>query len=35
MHSVEAYLLKCGKQLRLSGKLAKINGLNIVIFTKR
>lgn len=34
MHSQRLSLENCGKYLAKSGKLAKLSGLNIVIFTK-
>ena len=35
MHMRFHHLKNCGLQLELGGKLAKISGLNIVIFTKK
>lgn len=34
MHSYNPYLKNCGKYLAKRGKLGRITGLNIVIFTK-
>lgn len=34
MHIENVHLENCGKYLAISGKLAKLSGLNIVIFTK-
>lgn len=34
MHSLDLSLENCGKYLAKRGKLGKLSGLNIVIFTK-